>query len=133
MRLPARDLQRRQARTTTSGVSAYVHAAIMAAREQGEGAGRAQPYRSADLCEGRHPTHPRNFWAGRPLRSMCLPEDAGCCAKSAAKVDLSKRKTFTCSKCGLEWRPEMVDGVRVWRPQEAVLIWVIVSSQVPSP
>jgi len=49
------------------------------------------------------------------------PDD--CCNKPMRKADLSTIQTWTCPKCGCEWRPRLIRGIRCWEPHELIAIF----------
>lgn len=54
-----------------------------------------------------------------------VSEDAyGCCGaiRKALQKDASI-DTWTCPKCGMDWKPRMVDGMRLWEARPAFMKW----------
>jgi hypothetical protein len=37
--------------------------------------------------------------------------------------DLDARESWECQKCGCEWSPRMVAGVRFWEPHPVIMVW----------
>ena len=50
-----------------------------------------------------------------------------CCGKSISKAlrsgALDTAATWECSKCGCEWRPTMIEGLRFWEPHPIIQVW----------
>lgn len=60
-----------------------------------------------------------------PKTLNVISEDAtGCCAaiRKALKQapDLER---WNCPKCGLDWMPRMVDGMRLWEAKPVFQVW----------
>lgn len=54
-----------------------------------------------------------------------VSEDAyGCCGaiRKALPKDPAMEK-WTCQKCGMDWKPRLVDGMRLWEARPAFLKW----------
>ncbi len=54
-----------------------------------------------------------------------VSEDAyGCCgAIRKALVKDPFMEAWTCPKCGMDWKPRMIDGIRMWEARPAFLMW----------
>lgn len=48
-----------------------------------------------------------------------------CCGRALARAleSLAAAASWTCPRCGCEWKPTESGGVRHWIPQVDVLIW----------
>lgn len=58
----------------------------------------------------------------RPTLNTFEPDD--CCGPRLSKVsDLNAINTWTCSKCGEEWRPDLIDGIRHWSAMPFSDVW----------
>lgn len=49
-------------------------------------------------------------------------EDA-CCQKHLMKAKRASLDSWTCPKCGCEWKPRMVGNIRHWEVHEVIAIW----------
>lgn len=74
---------------------------------------------------GRGPTSVLRAMADPAENDTFLPDD--CCGKyiaAAGRDGLLKSITvWTCPKCGGEWEPKQHQGVRMWEPKTAVMIF----------
>ena len=65
-----------------------------------------------------------------PLRVAPLdtfePDDS-CCGREIAKAArsgvLASLQLWTCPKCGLDWAPQLMGGIRHWTPRPAVAVF----------
>jgi len=50
-----------------------------------------------------------------------------CCGKRLGKALLAgavdEKDTWVCPKCGCEWRPVAIEGIRYWTPHEVIVIF----------
>lgn len=54
------------------------------------------------------------------------PDDS-CCGREIAKAArsgvLASLQLWTCPKCGLDWAPQLMGGIRHWTPRPAVAVF----------
>jgi hypothetical protein len=51
-------------------------------------------------------------------------EAAGCCAAlRKALLASPEMDTWTCPKCGMEWRPRIEAGMRYWEAHPIIQVW----------
>ncbi len=59
--------------------------------------------------------------------NVANPQDAtGCCAairRAIRKGELDAVDVWVCPKCGMEWKPRNIEGVRYWECQPVIMLW----------
>jgi hypothetical protein len=62
--------------------------------------------------------------AERSVLNTIDPDDEGCCLAGLSRIaDLNAINSWRCPKCGTEWRPNVVDGIRHWTARPVVIVW----------
>lgn len=61
-----------------------------------------------------------------PSSQVAMPTGT-CCdpriRKALAKGLLDAVELWACPKCGCEWKPRMVEMIRVWEPHVLIEVW----------
>lgn len=61
------------------------------------------------------------------VHQVANPQDAtGCCRAintAIRKGELDSVDVWACPQCSMEWRPELVEGIRVWQAHPIFMLW----------
>jgi hypothetical protein len=114
-------------------VSAQAHAALMAAPSKGKHLREHFPPGVRCLADGGPLPEGTPYLVGeQAIESPAPPEPAdiivddeidSCCKPRLMKVDRTDIAIWVCGKCGQEWRPIMLEGVKTWQPYSPIMFW----------